>query len=96
MISKGFVVDVVYAKTTTHVTSPQGHAVLVILGQHWPANDPIVEAYPSVFSADPVYGITFSVMPVAQPAELSKPPEPAKPIESTTASPGEKRETPKR
>lgn len=87
--------DVVFAKTTTYLASPQGYSVFVVLGQHWPANDPIVQAYPDVFSSDPVYGLSFSPKPiVAEPAVLSDPPAPkpaVKPVEATTANPGEKR-----
>lgn len=93
--------DIVFAKTTSHVTSPQGHMVLVVLGGHWPKNDPIVLAYPDCFSTDPVYGISFTQKPiVAEPAVLSDTPPASKPnlpkVESTTANPGEPRGVPKK
>lgn len=74
--------DVVYATGTSVVTTPDGGRHTVQGGQHWPADDPVVRANPSLFSADPRYGVSFSVVP----AELSEPP-----VEQATAAPGEKR-----
>ncbi len=41
--------DIRFAKETTHVAAGTGHTVLVILGTHWPADDPIVQAFPNLF-----------------------------------------------
>lgn len=84
--------NVVYANTTTHVASGSGHTVLVILGTHWPANDPIVQAHPELFSDDARTGLYYSQPPVAAAAVLDTPPaSPAKPVETATNAPGEKR-----
>jgi hypothetical protein len=69
----------VYAKNTSPVYV-NGH--IVIAGQHWPADDPVVRAQPELFTDDARYGLTASV-PV--------PPEPV--VEQATAAPGEKRAT---
>lgn len=76
--------DVVYARGTSVVTTPDGGRHTVQGGQHWPADDPVVRANPGLFSPDPRYGVSFSVAP----AELSEPP-----VEQATAAPGEKRAT---
>jgi len=72
---------VVYANTTTHVASSRGHTVLLVIGTHWPDNDPLVKAHPELFSDDARFGLNFSSPPV----------EDAAPIEQATAVPGEKR-----
>jgi hypothetical protein len=74
--------DVVYARGTVQVTTPDGGRHLVQGGQHWPADDPVVLANPGLFSPDPRYGIRYS----RAPAEMSEPP-----VEQATAAPGEKR-----
>jgi hypothetical protein len=74
--------DVVYAKHSAQVMTPDGGRWNVQAGQHWPAGDPVVEAMPGMFSADARYGVTFS----AAPPELSE-----EPVEQATAGPGEKR-----
>ena len=74
--------DVVYASTTAHVTSPDGARMVVQKGSHWPADDPIVRAQPSLFSSDPRYGLTYS----AEPAGWDDPQ-----VETATAVPGERR-----
>jgi hypothetical protein len=74
--------DVVYARSTAVVTTPDGGRHTVQGGQHWPASDPVVAANPGLFSPDARYGVSFSVAP----AELSEPP-----VEQVTAGPGEKR-----
>ena len=74
--------NVVYAKYTAQVATPDGGRWNVQGGQHWPADDPVVAANPGMFSADARYGVTYS----AAPAELSDPP-----VEQATAGPGEKR-----
>lgn len=76
--------DVVYARATSMVTTPDGGRHVVQGGQHWPADDPVVRANPGLFSPDARYGVSFSVAP----PELSEPP-----VEQATAAPGEKRAT---
>lgn len=75
---------VVYAKNTTVVMTPDGGRHTVYGGQHWPDDDPVVQAMPDLFSDDPRVGVSFSVAP----AELSEPP-----VEQVTAAPGEQRQT---
>jgi len=36
---------------------------LVRAGEHWPADDPVVQANPGSFTEDPRYGLSFSVEP---------------------------------
>lgn len=81
---------VVYANTTSHVVSSMGHTVMVILGTHWPAEDPIVKSYPDLFSDDPSNGLYFSQPPVELPNDLVSPVA-QKAVESATSVPGEKR-----
>lgn len=84
--------NVRFAKMTGHFTSPKGHTVLVIMGSHWPADDPLVKAYPDAFSDDYHYGLVFSQPPVAdQVAETVTPrrlPGQVK-VETATKEPGE-------
>ena len=74
--------DVVFAKYAAQVMTPDGGRWNVQGGQHWPADDPVVQAAPEVFTRDARYGVSFS----AAPAELAEPP-----VEQATAGPGEKR-----
>ena len=74
--------DVVYAKYSAQVGTPDGGRWNVQGGQHWPADDPVVKANPEMFSPDARFGVSFS----AAPAELSE-----APVEQATAGPGEKR-----
>lgn len=62
--------DVVYAVNTAFVGEYK-----VVAGTHWPADDPIVLAQPSLFSDDPSHGLNCSTPPV----------------ETATAAPGEQR-----
>lgn len=73
----------VFATTTTTVTTPGGVHVLIRWGEHWPANDPIVAAFPQHFTDDPTPGLRIS-----QPLKLE---DDEKPVEQATAAPGEKR-----
>ena len=73
--------DVVYAKANGFVMTPDGGRFTVYGGQHWPADDPVVLAQPSLFTSDPRCGLTFSAAP-----KESDPP-----VERVTAAPGEKR-----
>jgi len=85
--------DIRFAKETTHVAAGTGHTVLVILGTHWPADDPIVQAFPNLFTDDPIYGLMYSQPPITSPP----PPIPERvihaSIESATSNPGQKRVT---
>ena len=76
--------DVVYAKWSQQVATPDGGRWNVQGGQHWPADDPVVKAAPGLFTTDARYGVSFS----APPAELAD-----APVEQATAGPGEKRAT---
>lgn len=80
--------DVVYATGTSSVMTPNGGQVVVRAGSHWPADDPVVLAQPSLFSADPRYGMSFSSRPASFDDEA--------PVETVTAGPGEKRSTVRR
>lgn len=74
--------DVVYAVETAQIPTEECGVVLVKKGEHWPADDPAVKASPSLFSADPRYGLRYS----AEPPGYNDPP-----VEQATAAPGEKR-----
>lgn len=54
----------------------------IVMGQHWLADDPIVQEHPELFTDDARYGLSASV-PI--------PEDPV--IEAATAAPGEKRVT---
>jgi hypothetical protein len=79
--------QVVYATSSSLVTTPDGGRHMVQGGQHWPADDPVVRANPGLFSPDPRYGVSFSVPPT----ELSE-----APVEQVTGRPGERRAAVKR
>lgn len=51
---------IVFALSTASVTMPGGWTMLVTQGSHWPANDPLVERRPELFSDDPMTGIQHS------------------------------------
>lgn len=74
---------IVYATASASVWAA-GLPVSISIGQHWPADDPVVAAYPSMFSDDPRYGLSCSVPPVME--------EEATVVEQATANPGEKRD----
>jgi hypothetical protein len=74
--------EVVFARWSTQVTTPDGGRHSVQGGQHWPASDPVVQANPDLFSSDGRFGLSYS----AAPPELSD-----APVEQATAGPGEKR-----
>jgi hypothetical protein len=72
--------EVVYATTTTQVTTPDGGRYDVRATEYWWAGDPVVKAAPpGLFTRDPV-GMKSTVQP---------PPDP--PVEQATAAPGERR-----
>lgn len=78
---------VVYARVgKTWVAAPDGTRVWVHVGQHWPADDPIVRKYPRMFTEDPAAGLSFSSSPPAEDRAEA-------PVEQATAAPGEKRAT---
>ena len=79
--------QIVYAKGTSMVTTPDGGRHLVQGGQHWSADDPVVLAAPSLFTPDARYGLSFTVAP----PEMSEPP-----VEQVTGRAGEKRAAVKR
>jgi hypothetical protein len=74
--------EVVYARWSTQVTTPDGGRHAVHGGQHWPVGDPVVAAQPDLFSPDPRFGLSYTVPP----AELAE-----APVEQATAAPGERR-----
>lgn len=77
-------IEVVYATADFPATTPEGGRAQVWKGSHWPADDPIVKAFPTHFTADPRYGLQFT----KQPSGWEDPP-----VEQATAAPGEKRQT---
>ena len=64
-----------------------GH--VVVMGQHWPADDPVVREHPGLFTEDARYGLSASVAPPPEDDEEAD-------FETTTAAPGEKRTTRRR
>ena len=72
--------EIVYATTTAVVSMPGGWNATVRAGSHWPANDPVVQQQPGIFSSDPRHGLSFTA-----PFEA--------PVEQATANPGERRLT---
>lgn len=77
--------QVVYAKTTSRVQTPEGVPIMVRHGSHWPAEDPVVKAYPSLFSDDPRYGLSATDNSVFEESGASE-------VEQATAAPGERRQ----
>lgn len=74
--------DIVYATNTQVVQSKDGTRIRVPKGSHWPSDDPIVRAAPAeLFSTDPRWGLLYTVEPDGYDA----------PIETASATPGEKR-----
>ena len=83
---------IVYGTADTQAVAPWGVPVFVRLGSHWDADDPIVKAFPSLFTDDPGVGISSSVPPPHVVDRVIIGPE-APPVEQATAAPGEKRTT---
>lgn len=53
--------EIVFAQATVIVSHPRtGASVSVNHGTHWPADDPIVLAYPNFFTDDGRYGLSSS------------------------------------
>jgi len=67
--------DIVFAKTSAMIDGFH-----IRYGSHWPANDPLVLANPSLFTDDPREGMA-STAPVWE----------TNPVEQVTAGPGEVR-----
>jgi hypothetical protein len=78
--------DVVYAKDTAQVPTVDCGLVLVAKGSHWPVDDPVVRAMPSLFTKDARYGMHYSVEPDGYNDEYQD-----TPVETATRAPGEKR-----
>lgn len=83
----------VFATESRVVSDPKtGSTVSVVIGEHWPADDPVVTAYPTFFTDDPRYGLRSS-RPLGDdgyPAGTA-PKRSSAAVEETTAAPGEKR-----
>jgi hypothetical protein len=77
------VIEPVFATADFPAETPAGRAQ-VWKGSHWPADDPIVKAYPDRFSPDPRFGLQYTREPEGWDAP---------PVEQATAAPGEKRTT---
>lgn len=75
-------IDHVFAKADFPADTPGGGRSQVWKGSHWPADDPIVLAYPDRFTRDSRYGLQYTTPP----AGYDDPP-----VEQATAAPGEKR-----
>lgn len=85
--------DHVFATETRLVSHPKtGATVAVNIGEHWPADDPLVVAYPQFFTEDARYGLRSSRpldgdgYPVVEGRRAKR-----EGVEETTAAPGEKR-----
>lgn len=82
----------VFATKTGVVSHPRtGAGEAINIGEHWPADDPIVKAYPDFFTKDARYGLRSS-LPIGDdgyPASPTK--RSAGAVETTSAAPGEKR-----
>lgn len=75
--------DHVFATETRLLSHPRtGQTVPINLGEHWPADDPVVRAYPQFFTDDARYGLSSS-------RPLGGDGYPV--VESATAAPGERR-----
>jgi hypothetical protein len=80
---------VVYAVTTAMVGLPGGGSTLLRVGTHWPAEDPLVQARPDLFSDDPRYGLQATAPGPAPATEAAA----ERVVEEMTAEPGRKRTT---
>jgi hypothetical protein len=82
--------NVVYARREEQVPTQWGGSVLIPLGSHWDAEDPLVKARPDLFTDDPAVGLASSAPMQAPPRGVVGP---ASHVEPATANPGEKRNT---
>lgn len=85
----------VFATETRLVSHPEtGATVAVNIGEHWPADDPVVAGYPQFFTNDARYGLRSS-RPLGEDGypvvEASRRRRSSGAEETTTAAPGEKR-----
>lgn len=78
--------DVVYARREEQITTEWGGIVVVPLGSHWDAEDPLVRKHPGLFSDDPAVGLASSVHVQHEPRIFVGPD-----VEQATAAPGERR-----
>lgn len=77
--------DIVFATVSVVASHPKtGASVPIVHGSHWPADDPVVVAYPNFFSADGRFGLSSS-------RPLDEEGLPVGQVEQATAAPGEKR-----
>jgi len=83
-------IEIVYAMARALVGNGSGASVLVAKGSHWPAADPVVLANPQLFSADPRWGLQYSVEPDGWDDPVGGS------VETATATPGEKRSVSRR
>lgn len=72
---------IVYASGSAVVATTDGARYRVVKGSHWPADDPVVLAQPSLFSDDSRYGLNYSAEPDGYGDD----------VEQATNAPGEKR-----
>ena len=85
--------DVVYATKTGVVSDPKtGEGRAVNIGTHWPADDPVVNAYQGYFTGDPRFGL-HSSRPLGEDGypETGRATRTEAVVEQATAAPGEKR-----
>lgn len=83
---------IVFAKTSSTVSLADGRVIFVGYGSHWSAADPVVKRYPQFFEEDPRFGLTYSdESAVAEEVEAEE--DASGSVESTTAGPGERRQT---
>lgn len=83
--------EVVFATETVLAHHPRtGTPVTIVIGGHWPADDPIVAAYPKFFADDPRYGLSSSD-PLDADGYPERPVTKGTPSETTDAAPGTKR-----
>lgn len=64
--------EIVFASTTS-VVAFNGGSIKIAKGSHWPKNDPLVKANPSLFSDDPRYGLIYTVEPAGYHDEPGQP-----------------------
>lgn len=75
-------IKTVFACGTEQVHLPSGMTVHVRKGTHWPAEDPVVEARPDLFTEDSRFGMLYTRKPEGYDAPI---------VETATAAPGEQR-----
>jgi hypothetical protein len=77
--------DIVFSTVNVVASHPKtGASVPIVHGSHWPADDPVVLAYPNFFSSDGRFGLSSS-------RPLDADGYPLGHVEQATAAPGEKR-----